>query len=198
LNVVFDLGGVVISWKPDQIIGKVFKDNEIQERVKTEVISHPDWEDYDRGILDLDELINRANKRTKLPRYKILQLMQQIPPSLIPDEDTLRLINSVKNSGNKVYVLSNIPLVSLEYLEREYSFWDLFDGIVVSCRIQMIKPEAQIYEYLLRKFRLNAEETIFIDDMEINLIAAEKLGITPILFENPHQCEYELKKMGCI
>jgi putative hydrolase of the HAD superfamily len=197
LNVVFDLGGVVISWKPDQILRKVFEGREIQKRVKVEILSHPDWVDLDRGILSWDELINRATIRTKIPRATISQLMQQIPPSLIPDEDTLRIIKSLKNDGNKVFVLSNIPKVSLEYLEREYSFLELFDGVVASCRIQMVKPEAKIYEHLLSEFKLNPKETIFIDDLEINLIEAMKLGIKTIHFQNPHQCEDELRALGC-
>jgi putative hydrolase of the HAD superfamily len=62
----------------------------------------------------------------------------------------------------------------------------------------MVKPEAKIYEYLLTKYELDARETIFIDDTEINLIAAKRQGIKPVLFENPQQCEIELRRIGCI
>ena len=198
MNVVFDLGGVVFSWQPDQIIKNVFEDKETQEKVKSEIFSHPEWLDLDKGILDRDEAIERSAIRTKLPRSKISELWQQIPLSLTPDGDTVRLIHSVKRYGNKVFVLSNIHLASIEYIEQEYSFWDIFDGIVISCRIQMVKPDAEIYEYLLNKYGLVASETIFIDDTEINLTAATRLGIKPIRFENPNQCECELKKIGCI
>jgi len=198
LNVVFDLGGVVFSWQPDQIIKSVFKDKGTQEKVREEIFAHPDWLDLDRGILDKDEAIERGTKRTNLPRSKIVELMQQIPLSLKPDRETIRLIKSVKKNGNKVFVLSNIHLASIEYIEHEYSFWNIFDGIVISSRIQMIKPDAEIYEYLLKKYGLVASETTFIDDTEINLIAPAILGIKPIHFENPHQCEVELQTIGCI
>ncbi|MFA9407167.1 MAG: hypothetical protein ACERKX_15260, partial [Anaerolineales bacterium] len=112
LNVVFDLGGVVFSWRPDQITKSVFEDKETQERVMSEIFAHQEWLDLDKGILNRDEAIERGAMRTKLPRSKISELMQQIPLSLTPIRDTVRLIHSVKRNGHKVFVLSNMHLES--------------------------------------------------------------------------------------
>ncbi len=182
MNVVFDLGGVVFTWQPDQIIKSVFEDHETQEKVRSEIFAHPDWVELDRGILDRGEAIERGAIRTELSRSKISELMHQIPRSLTPIMDTVRLIHSVKRSGNKVFVLSNMHLASIEHIEQEYSFWDIFDGIVVSCRIHMVKPKEEIYEYLLNKYGLIVNETIFIDDTDINLNAASRFGIKIIKF----------------
>lgn len=198
MNVVFDLGGVVFTWQPDQIIKSVFEDRETQEKVRSEMFAHPDWVELDRGILDRSEAIERGTMRTGLSRSEISELMRQMLRSLTPIMDTVRLIHSVKRSGNKVFVLSNMHLAAIEYIEQEYSFWDIFDGIVISCRVHMVKPEAEIYEYLLNKYGLIANETIFIDDADINLDAASRLGIKPIKFEDPYQCECEMKTIGCI
>ncbi len=198
MNVVFDLGGVVFTWQPDQIIKSVFEDRETQEKVRSEIFVHPDWVELDRGILDRGEAIERGAIRTELSRSKISELMHQIPRSLTPIMDTVRLIHSVKRSGNKVFVLSNMHFASIEHIEQEYSFWDIFDGIVVSCRIHMVKPEEEIYEYLLNKYGLIVNETIFIDDTDINLNAASRFGIKLIKFEDLYQCECELKTIGCI
>ena len=198
MNIVFDLGGVVVLWQPDQIIRATFEDKRTREKVKLEIFEHPDWLDLDRGVLDTSEAIERAAVRTKLPDAMIRELFYQIPPSLTPVFETINLIRSVKRNGHKVFALSNIHLASIEYIERMYSFLDLFDGIVISSRIQKVKPDAEIFEYLLNKYGLVAEETIFIDDTEANLMGAVKLGIQPIRFETPDQCEEELKRMGCI
>ena len=198
MNVAFDLGGVVFTWQPDQIIKSVFEDRETQKKVRSEIFAHPDWVELDRGILDRGEAIERGAMRTGLSRSEISELMRQIPRSLTPIMDTVRLIHSIKRSGNKVFVLSNMHLASIEYIEQKYSFWDIFDGIVISCRIHMVKPEAEIYEYLLNKYGLIANETIFIDDVDINLDVASRLGIKPIKFEDPYQCECEMKTIGCI
>ena len=51
------------------------------------------------------------------------------------------------------------------------------DGVVVSGTIQKFKPNADIFEYTLNKFGLNANESIFIDDNSPNVEAAEKCGL---------------------
>jgi putative hydrolase of the HAD superfamily len=198
MNVVFDLGGVVFTWQPRQIIGRVFKDPEIQEKIRTEIFAHPDWEGLDRGVLDKDEAIERGAMRTGLSRSEISKLMWHIPLSLIPIKDTVKLIHSVKRSGNKVFVLSNMHLSSIEHIEREYSFWDVFDGKVISCRVHMVKPEEEIFTYLLDEYGLIVNETIFIDDTDLNVNTALRLGFSAIKFNNPSQCEDELRSIGCL
>ena len=198
LNVVFDLGGVVFTWKPEDIIVSVFEDREIQQKVKDEIFCHPDWIELDRGTLDIDIAIERAVIRTGLSGSEIKKLMQQVSYSLIPISDTVDLIHSVKRNGNGVFVLSNMHVASIDHIEQKYPFWDVFDGMVISCRIQMVKPELEIYQHLLQEHSLVADQTIFIDDTPNNLNAACKLGIRVIKFENPCQCEKELKAVGCI
>jgi putative hydrolase of the HAD superfamily len=87
---------------------------------------------------------------------------------------------------------------SIDFIEQKYPIWEVFDGMVISSRIQMVKPELKIYQHLLEKFDLIIEKTIFIDDIPENLEAASMLGMRIIKFENPSQCEEELKALGCI
>jgi putative hydrolase of the HAD superfamily len=87
---------------------------------------------------------------------------------------------------------------SIEHLESVYKFWDLFTGKVISCRIHLIKPEAAIYRHLLQEYALTAEETIFIDDMAVNLEAANQFGIRTIKFESPEQCEDRLRELNLL
>jgi putative hydrolase of the HAD superfamily len=68
----------------------------------------------------------------------------------------------------------------------------MFDGIVISSRIQMVKPERQIYEHLLTLYQLEPAETVFIDDTPENLAAASSMGIQTIRFIDSVQCERAL------
>jgi putative hydrolase of the HAD superfamily len=61
---------------------------------------------------------------------------------------------------------------SIAYLEQTYAFWAVFTGVVISCRVQLIKPEPAIYAYLLEQYGLEASQTVFIDDTVVNLEAA--------------------------
>jgi putative hydrolase of the HAD superfamily len=87
---------------------------------------------------------------------------------------------------------------SISYLEEKYDIWDMFDGIVISSRIQKVKPDIEIYEYLLGEYELTPAETIFIDDMSENLAAARSAGIQTIQFVGSSQCRQALVDLGCI
>src|SRR6478609_1852330 len=111
---------------------------------------------------------------------------------------SVSLMRRVKEAGNSLYCLSNMPTGSIEYLERRYDFWDLFDGAVISSRVHHCKPEPAIYQYLLETYSLEPRETVFVDDIEANLIAAAKFGMATIQFVDVHQTELTLVRMGCL
>src|ERR1051325_684581 len=64
LNIVFDLGGVVVAWRPDEIVARAFADPATQQLVRREIIGHPDWLELDRGTLSWDTAITRGAERT--------------------------------------------------------------------------------------------------------------------------------------
>jgi putative hydrolase of the HAD superfamily len=198
LNIVFDLGGVVFNWQPDKIIESVFTDKETQQLVKTEIFNHSDWVELDRGTLNLERAIDRGALRTNLPRSDIHKLMNIIPQSLTPIDETIDFLHSIRDTQNKLFVLSNMHFASITHLESKYTIWDMFDGMVISCRIQKVKPETEIYQHLLTEHNLAAQETIFIDDMDVNLVAARSLGIKTIKFSNSAQCQQDLDEFKCI
>lgn len=192
MNIVFDLGGVVFRWQPEDIIRHFFDDLDQQNIVRSEIFSHSDWLELDRGTIEPDQAIIRGAARTGLPRHKIEELLNAVPQFLTPIEETIELIRTVHGLNNKLFVLSNMHRVSASYLEKKHKIWDLFDGVVFSSRIQMIKPEIEIYEHLLSKYGLVATETVFIDDVSENLTAASTLGIRTILFEDANSCKQDL------
>jgi putative hydrolase of the HAD superfamily len=198
LNIVFDLGGVVFNWRPDAIIASVFEDPVTQALVKAQIFQHPDWVELDRGTIDQDRAIVRGSLRTGLPRRDIERLFEAVPRSLTPIPGTLDLIQAIRAPANRLFVLSNMSRASISHLEREHKIWPLFDGAVISCRIKKVKPEIDIYEFLLSEFRLRPAETVFIDDMHENLGAAASIGIKTIRFVDPVQCRQDLVRLDVI
>lgn len=198
VNIVFDLGGVLFEWKPQKIVSALFSDPQTQNIARLNTFEHPDWVELDRGSLDVKEAIHRAVLRTGLSHAKISELMEQMPRSLILIPDTLNLIYRLKTKTHRLFCLSNMPLPAMSYLESQHLFWNIFDGMVVSSRVHLVKPDAEIYRYLIDTFSLVPSETVFIDDNQLNIDSAEELGIRTILFENPTQCEHRLKEMGCL
>ena len=198
MNIVFDLGGVVFEWQPDNIIASVFEDRDIQQTVRQEIFQHADWLDLDRGTLDYELAITRGAARTGLSEKTIRRLLEQVPLHLTPIDGSFALIEELAGLRKSVFVLSNMHFASIDHIEQEHDIWDQFAGTVISCRIKKMKPEPDIYHHLLESFDLIPEETVFIDDTEINLTAASNLGIKTIKFQNPAQCRQSLVELGCI
>jgi HAD superfamily hydrolase (TIGR01509 family) len=183
---------VVFNWQPDKLIRHVFDSSETQNLVKTEILGHPDWLELDRGTLPFQDAVVRGAERTGLPNSDIERLLNEVPRSLTPIHETIDLIRSMASSDHQLFVLSNMHFASIAYLEKEHDIWDMFDGAVISCRIQKVKPEIGIYEHLLNEYQLDAAETVFIDDMSENLAAARTIGIQTIQFLSPAQCRRDL------
>ena len=198
MNVVFDLGGVVFRWDPDRLLRRVFSDPRNRERARYGILGHDDWVALDRGTLGHAAAIERGVARTGLSPEAIGRLFGAVPESLTPIRGTLQLIRAVKQAGNRLYVLSNMQLPAISHLEQTHDIWGLFDGVVISSRIRMVKPDREIYEHLLSEYRLQAADTVFIDDMAENRRAAAKLGIRTIAFVDAQQCREDLVKLGCL
>ncbi len=198
MNIVFDLGRVVVRWEPDAIIADAFADPAVRTTVRTEIIDHPDWLALDRGVLSQHDAIVRAAERTGLPVPDVAGFLKRVPHALVAIPESVDLMYRLKAAGHRLYCLSNMQVASIDHLERTYTFWDVFDAAVISCRIHLIKPEPAIYVYLLEKHGLHGTDTIFIDDTAANLDAAARFGIRTIRFENAAQCELRLTALGCL
>lgn len=198
MNLVFDLGGVVVRWDPDAIIAGVFSDHRIRAKVKADVLGHADWLELDRGTLAPDEAARRAAQRTGLAQAELARLLAAVPPSLVPLPETVDLLYRLRARGYPLYCLSNMGFASIEYLERAHRFFEVFSGTAISCRLKLCKPESAIFEHVLETYRLAAQDTVFVDDVAANVAAAGRLGIRTIQFRNAAQCERELRALGLL
>jgi HAD superfamily hydrolase (TIGR01509 family) len=198
MNIIFDLGGVVVRWQPEALLARTFDDPAICKVVHSKFLAHPDWPELDRGTLTPADAVARAARRTGLQDHLITNLLIAVPSSLVPIADTVELLYRLKAQGHSLYCLSNMQFASIEFLERTQGFWDVFSGKVISCRVNLCKPEATIYAHLLETCQIDAASALFVDDVEVNLAAARKFGIRTIRFESGVQCAGELKALGCL
>jgi len=193
--IVFDLGGVVVDWQPEQLVASVADDEPMRACVRREIFDHLDWLDLDRGSLEPAEAIQRFAARTELAHEVIAALLDRVAPSLTPKQDTLDLIRELRAAGHPLYFLSNMAATSIVYLERTRDFWPLFDGGIVSCRVGLLKPEPAMFERLLTQYALQAGDTIFIDDLQANIDAAAALGMSAIRFTGANECGRALRAL---
>jgi len=191
-NIIFDLGGVLIEWNPAKVVHRFTTDPKARSILMQEIFKHPDWAEKDRGGILEAEAIARFAQRTGFPETKIKSLMVAVNESLELKEDTFHLLNELFAQGYPLYCLSNLPGEHYAHLRSLYEFWDKFEGIVISGFVKMVKPEPEIYQYILDAYHLEPSTCIFIDDSPRNIEVARLLGINGIVFTDAQSCRQHL------
>ncbi len=191
-NVIMDLGGVMLEWNPDHLLSPFQPEPALRRQLRSLVFG-PDWRKFDRGQLSEEELIERLERACGLSRSSVVDIIAAVRDSLREKPETVRIVRALRQRGFDIYCLSNMPAPMFEHLRRRHTFWDLFRGIVISGEIQLMKPEPEIYLHLLERFGLNAHESVFIDDLQVNVDAASALGLQAIRFQDAAQCQRELE-----
>jgi putative hydrolase of the HAD superfamily len=194
-NVIFDLGGVVVDWNPDHIVARVQPVPELRAALKEALFGHADWRLFDRGTLSEPELIERLQLRLGASLPEVEAILDAVRNSLVEKPETLQLIRALRAKGTPLYCLSNMPASIYSHLRRRHSFWDAFNGIVISGEVQMMKPEPEVFMHLLSTFKLRAEESVFIDDLRANIESAKQVGLRAIWFKDAAQCRLELDRI---
>jgi len=197
MNIVFDIGNVICEWDPQKLVASVFLHERDRKEALEQIIFHNDWLQLDKGTISVIEATTRAVERSHLDEEQVKALYKQTPKSLVPFPETVSTIIDLKEKGHKLYVLSNMHAYAFEYLRAKFDFWDYFSGFVISSHIQTIKPEMAIFEYLIETYKLSLKDTVFLDDMTVNIDVAEKIGIKTILVNTPSKLREKLyKKFG--
>lgn len=112
-----------------------------------------------------------------------------------PIEPMIALAESLKTRVPRL-VLSNTNAIHMDYIFQHYTFLNDFDAHVFSHEVGLLKPDAAIYQYALKKYGLAAERTVFLDDLPANVEGARRVGMQAIHFQNPDQARAELTKLG--
>ena len=176
-NIIFDLGNVLLSWKPGDYFEKSGYDNETVNLIMNDVFHSPEWLSLDNGDLTTPEAIELIAQKSSLRKEYISSLFNLRTKIIYPLTENIKLLPELKKRGFKLYFLSNFPLDFFEEVKKEYKFFRYFDGGIISAEVRHSKPDIKIYKILLDKYNLLPEECFYIDDMEINVRAAGSAGI---------------------
>ncbi len=100
------------------------------------------------------------------------------------------------SSGMKIGLLSNMHPAMVAHCRRQFAWINEFDFVTFSGEVRLVKPDPAIYEHTLRGLGAKASETLFLDDREVNVEAARKLGIHALRFYSMEQMREELQAIG--
>ena len=195
-NVVFDIGNVIVRWAPLEIVRLTFGEVKTAEQLAKSIFQSETWLALNRGSISESVAKAQYKQSLGLSDMECERLFYYVKQTHLLIFGSVELLKRLKSAGYNVYALTDNVHEIVEHLKSEYTFWSLFDGAVVSAEVGLLKPQAEIYQWLLNHHKLEAPETVFIDDMPYNVEGAKAVGIAGVRFQNAAQCEEELKALG--
>lgn len=194
-NIIFDLGNVLLSFTPLEYLKSKIKEENIESVFKA-VFQSEEWIMLDRGTITEKEAISNIIEKNLDYKDDINLAFENWYDILSPIEETINILEELKEKGYKLYYLSNFHQLAFEEVVKKNKFFEVFDGGVVSYAEKLIKPDEAIYKLLLERYKLNPSETIFIDDTKANVEGANKIGIKSIFLESPNALRENLKELS--
>lgn len=192
-NIIFDLGDVILnidvpiasrsfadlSGREQSEILTIFKENELFRQFETGLMDEPTFRNYVREILNFPDLSDEAIDTAWN------SLLLDLPPERV---ELLRKLAT----QYRLFLLSNTSSIHITQVNKilEAStgvaqLEDLFETVFLSYEMGLMKPDSRIYQEVLDKAGLKAEETLFLDDNADNIRSAAQLGIETIHVQKP-------------
>ena len=195
--VAFDLGGVLIHWDPRLLYRKLLPSEDAVERFLATVCP-PEWNERLDAGLPLAEGI--AERIARFPHHEPLihAYGERFGEMMLPMHGSIALLGELAQRGVPLFALSNWAAETFERTHRQFAFLAAFEGIVISGRIGIAKPDPRIFRHLLEAHGLEAGELLFVDDRSANVAAAGAVGIEGLLFEGPASLRAALVQRGLL
>ena len=196
--VIFDLGGIVTAYDPLRFALEILHDRALADRVRRLVFGTKTWLALDQGLLtekEAEALITAENPDDAASIHSLFDLYKNL---LVPIPEGFAVVRKVKEAGYRIFALSNFGPEAWEVVRQRDMYGDVFDGIVISSEVKLVKPDPAFFEVLLERYGLEPKRCVFIDDVPVNVETARRLGIDGIHFENHPQLVRALVALGIL
>jgi epoxide hydrolase-like predicted phosphatase len=193
-NIIFDLGNVLISFKPAEYFEKKKYPENIKNTILSDIFGSDEWLKLDNGEITTPEAIESISKRSSLNKKEIAHIFNLRTDLMFPLDTNVRLLPGLKKRGFRLYYLSNFPGDIFDEVRSGYYFFKYFDGGLISAIVKSSKPDGGIYKTIMEKYSLIADECLFIDDIEKNVKTAESLGMKGIATNGSLEISKEIEK----
>ena len=165
------------------------------DRIAHAMMLGPDWKELDRGVLRDEEFRRLLISKAPELEQEILLLMSDLSTLVRRRKGSIPWIQDLKARGYHTYYLSNYGEQVRYDTAASLDFMKEMDGGIMSYEVHQIKPDEKIYRMLLDRYHLKAEESIFLDDTNINVDGAIKVGMQGLLVENQEQAVRDLNAL---
>lgn len=195
-NIIFDIGNVLTDFRWRGFLEDKGFDDAMIERIAGASVYTELWYECDRGAWTDEQVLEAFISKDPAIEKELHIAYDDFSGMVTPRDYAIPWIQELKEKGYGVWYLSNFSRKAEAECPDALHFMPYMDGGILSYREKIVKPDPAIYELLLSRYGLVAEECVFLDDTLGNVEAAEKLGIHGIHFISKEQAEEKLRKLG--
>lgn len=195
-NIIFDIGNVLTDFRWKGYYQDKGFDEKMVERIANATVRTDVWCEYDRGVWTDEQVLMGFIQNDPEIEEELRMLFENFNGIVTIRDYAIPWIQELKTKGYQVWYLSNFSRKAEVECADSLAFLPYMDGGILSYQDKLIKPDHAIYELLLSRYGLKAEESVFLDDTLANVEAAEEVGIHGIHFATKEQAEEELRKLG--
>jgi 2-haloacid dehalogenase len=197
--VVFDLGGVLIDWNPRYLYRRLFPGDEAAMETFLDEVTTAEWnsqQDAGRPWNEAVESLTREHpEQAELIAAYRDRWLETLGEAIEP---TVAILDELRRAGIRLFALSNWSAETFPVARPRYPFLEWFERIVISGEVGITKPDERVYRHLLERYGLDPASTVFIDDSEANVTAAQKIGMIAIRFEDGTALRRALVDLGLL
>jgi epoxide hydrolase-like predicted phosphatase len=148
-----------------------------------------DQDEY--GLIDDEALFEGI---ARLSDHSIDQVRRHLVNGFVRNDELVQYVESLR-PRYKVALLSNLGHDSSVHYFSAQDRQRLFDEVIISGEVGMIKPHPEIFEYACSKLGVDTSEAVFVDDKETNCIGAREAGLQAIRYTSTQQVAQELQRL---
>lgn len=198
MNVVFDIGNVLIGWDPRVLYRKIFASEDEVAWFLGNVCTS-EWNlEQDRGRSFAEGIAEAVTRHPQHADAIAAYDRRWAETILGPIAGTVAILEDLEAQGTPLYAITNWHQDKFRETRGRFSFLDRFRDIVVSGDERVIKPDPAIYRLLLERNGLEASNCLFIDDSPKNVAGAEAVGMRAHHFMSPEALRGHLTAAGIL
>lgn len=180
-NYIFDFGNVLADFDTKKLTLAEISDRGLAEKIEKAVFDRKYWDKLDAGTITDGEIKEELKRELCSSDFEeAVKIYDNWVKNLTLFDGMLSIVKELKNKGKKLYLLSNISKNFREKYPQNKQINEilsLFDGLVFSGEISLVKPDSEIFYFLFEKYDINPKESVFIDDNIANINGAKAVGL---------------------
>ncbi len=194
--VVFDIGNVLVDWQPKLAWSDVMSDDEItafMDRIQFDKLNFAcdAGAKFGDAAKDLPNAQDAQHLADYVPRYT-----RTVPNKLT---GTWELLYTMKQAGVPIHAITNWSAETWpEGLKVHPELGEVFETLVVSGEVGMVKPSVQIYRHFCAQAGVHPQDCVFIDDSLHNVVGAKAAGMDAIHFTGAEALKAALTERGLL